>query len=557
MATEGTDEDVAEELEWSACRAQARGGLAAAAAFLEWAAMLTPDPARRTRRALAGARAKVQAGEFDAALDLLAIAESGPLGEEEKAHVMLVRAQFAFTTNKGGEVPALLMEAARALEPFDAGLARMTHLDAIHAAIFAGRLAAPDADILAAAHVAQAAPALPAESAEAEQADRLLEGLAARFHGVDTPLPQVLTAMRGIGDPCAYSARTVRWLSLAGMAASGAWDYQRWEQVTDRYEGLCRELGAIAELRLALTSRAFLLIFAGELAAAASVAEELQAAMSATGSSLVSYGALALAAFRGRESEATAMAAAMAGDGSRRGEGFRITVAEWARAVLGNGFGHYHKALAAAQRAAAYPRELTVRSWALAELVEAAMRSGDTRAAADAHRQLAELAQASGTDWALGVAARSHALLAEGEEAEARYQESIALLSRTRVRSELARAHLLYGEWLRRERRRGEARAQLREAHEMLQEMGMVAFAERAGRELWATGETARKRTAEGPGELTAQEYEIAKLAREGLSNPEIGTRLFISARTVEYHLGKVFIKLAITSRGHLDRALS
>jgi DNA-binding CsgD family transcriptional regulator len=503
---------------------------------------------------VAGAQAKVQAGDLDAALDLLAVAEAGPLGEMEQARVMLVQAQLAFVTSRGSDVPALLLEAAKRLEPVDATLARMTYLDAIRAAVFAGRLADPGAGLSAAARAAEAAPPPPGAPSAA---DRLLDGLAANFtQEYARGLPSLRRALTTFGSGIPTD-REMSWLSLAAMAASGTWDDERWEMLTGRYVGHCRRLGALTELRLALTSRAFLHLFAGELTAAGSAIEELRAAMTETESNLVAYCALALAAFEGREAEANALAQATVANAVRRGEGLAITAAEWASAVLNNGLGHYRKALLAAQRATGYPEDLVLRNWALAELVEGASRCGAGQAAAAAHRQLAEMAQGSGTDWALGVQARSHALLASGAEADGLYQESISRLSQARVQSELARAHLLYGEWLRRERRRGEARTQLRQAHSMLEGIGMAAFADRARRELWATGERTRQRSVENRDELTAQESQIAKLARDGLTNPEIGTRLFISARTVEYHLSKVFTKLGITSRSQLDRALS
>ena len=319
-------------------------------------------------------------------------------------------------------------------------------------------------------------------------------------------------------------------MMLAATAASGVWDDQGWGALTDRFVHLCRELGALTELPLALTSRAFLFLFEGKLVAAESVIQEAQAVMTAIGSSLAPYSSLALAAFRGREAEVSALAKAAVQGAAHQGEGWAITAAEWATALLNNGLCHYRKALEAAERATEYREDLGLRTWALVELVEAAARSAADKSAATAYRQLAEMADDSGTDWALGVKARSQALLAIGDEADRLYQESILHLSRARVRSELARAHLVYGEWLRRERRRGEARTQFREAHSMLEEIGMAAFAERARRELWATGETTRKRSVEGQGELTAQELQIARLARDGLTNPEIGTRLFISA---------------------------
>ena len=554
-AAEGTDEDVAGELERSASRAQARGGVAAAAAFLDRATLLTPDPAQRAQRALAGAQAKVQAGDSEAAQELLAIAEAAPLNAADQARAELVRAQLAVTVSWGGDLSARLLEVAKRLEPIDANLARMTHLDAIYAAVFAGRFAAAGADVVAAAQAAVDGPPPPAPS----EADRILDSLTANFSQAGTPIPKVVSAMRKIGNPCAFPDREMRWLSLATIVAVGVWDDQWWAELTDRHVELCRQEGAVTELPIALSSRMYLLLFGGELAAATSVAEELQAASKAIGNdlALAQYGMLGLAAFLGRADEAPALLAAALRDAAQRGEGAGITMGEWASAVLNNSRGHYQAALAAAQRATEYSEDLSWRNWALAELVEAAVRSGETESAQTAYRQLTETTRGSGTDWALGVQARSRALLAAGAEADGLYLESIERLGRTSVRAELARAHLLYGEWLRRERRRGEARTELRTAHRMLERMGMAAFAERARRELWATGETARKRSVADPGKLTAQEHQIAKLAGDGLTNPEIGTRLFISARTVEYHLGKVFTKLGITSRAQLDRALS
>jgi DNA-binding CsgD family transcriptional regulator len=305
----------------------------------------------------------------------------------------------------------------------------------------------------------------------------------------------------------------------------------------------------LSELPLALTARVYMMLFAGNLTAAASLTSELQAITEATGSGLAPYAALGLAAFRGDEAEASALIDATMEDMTRRGEGIGITFAAWANAVLHNGLGRYDKALAAGRHATAYDKDPASLCWSLVELVEAAARWGATETATIACGQLTALADACRTDWALGAQARSHALLAEGDAAERLYRESITRFGRTRLRVDLARSHLLYGEWLRRERRRGDAREQLRTAHTMLEGMGVAGFAERARRELRATGETAQKRTlAARHEELTAQEAQIARLARDGLSNPEIGTRLFISAHTVQYHLRKVFTK----ARHHL-----
>ena len=553
-AAPGPDENVAEELQRSAGRAQARGGLAAAAAFLERATALTPDPARRRQRALASAQAQVKAGEFDAARGLLAIAEAGPLGEAGQAHAELVRAQLAYAAGKGNDAQPLLLTAARRLEPVDPRLARLMYLDAMRNAIYAGRLASPGADLSAVSRAAAAAPQPPGGPAPA---GRLLYGPTADFaQEYARGLPALRKSLPAPGGDLTADEE-MRWVPLAAIAAAGVWDDEDFDRLTGRYVDLCRELGALTELRQALCLRAFMFLFTGELTAAESVIEEAQAAATAIGSDHAPYSPLGLAAFRGREAEVSVLARAAVEEAAGRGEGWAITGAAWASALVNNGLCRYRKALEAAQTATEYRDDLGFRTWALAELVEAAARSSAGDIAATAYRQLADVADVSGTDWALGVKARARALLVAGDEADALYQESISRLGRSRVRSELARAHLLYGEWLRRQRRRGEARTQLRQAHTMLEEMGMTAFADRARRELWATGETTRKRSADNSDELTAQELQIARLAREGLTNPEIGARLFISARTVEYHLSKVFIKLGITSRSQLDRALS
>ena len=554
------DEDVAGELERSAGRAQARGGLAAAAAFLERAVMLTPDPARRAGRALAAANTKVQAGAFDSAQDLLAAAGAGPLSEFEQARVDLLRAQLAFVTNRGGDAPLLLVKAARRLEPVDAGLARATYLDALTASTLAGRLASPGGHTL---EVARAASAAPRPLDDPRVPDLLLDGLAANFNeGYAAGVPFLRQALAAFGRGMSADEE-LRWLWLTTLAALHLWDDERWDMLSARYVGLARKAGALSELPLALSTRSMMLLFAGDLATATALTGEGRAVIDATGSQFAPYAAMGLAASQGRQAEVSALIEATAGDVALRGEGIAMSVAEWANALLHNGLGRYREAMRAAQRALYYQeypgmRYPGIANWAAAELVEASARSGMTETAADTCRWIAEMTSASGTSWALGVEARSRALVTEGHGAESLYQDSIMHLDRSRVRAELARAHLLYGEWLRRRRRRGDAREQLRTAQDMLEAMGMEAFAERARRELRATGETARKRTAAAAvnQELTAHEAQIARLAREGLSNPEVGARLFLSPRTVQYHLGNVFAKLGITSRSQLIHAL-
>jgi DNA-binding CsgD family transcriptional regulator len=554
QAAPGPDEDVAAELERSADRAQARGGLAAAAAFLERSAELTLDPANLGCRALAAARAKHLAGAPDAALKMLATAEAGPLTELERAWMDLLRGEIAFASSRGSEAPHLLLDAAKRLEPLDVDLARETYLQTLAAVTFAGRLSSPGGGVLDVALAARSAPA-PSHSPRAP--DLFMDGLAAHFcEGYAAGVPILRQALAKFGSDMS-AAEELRWLWLAGITALHVWEDGRWAALTNRHVRLAREAGALSELPLALTSRIFLHLLAGELTAAASLTDEVRAATEATGSTLAPYGALGLAALRGREAEAFALIDTHRKDMELRGEGVGVTTTAWATAVLYNGLGRYESALAAAQQATDYPQDIGTSYLALGELVEAATRTGNHETAADAHRRLVEVTHPSGTDWALGVEARAHALLSEGDAAESLYRDAIDRLGRTRVRVEVARTHLLYGEWLRRENRRVDARAQLRTAHEMFTSMGAEGFADRAGRELLATGETVRKRTVEVPGELTAQEAHIAELARGGLSNPEIGTRLFISPRTVQYHLRKVFTKLGISSRNQLDHALA
>jgi DNA-binding CsgD family transcriptional regulator len=552
QATPGPDEDVAAELERSAGRAQRRGGLATAAAFLERAAGLTPDPALRARRALAAAQAKHLAGTPDAALGLLAAAQAGPLDGLGRARVDLLAAQIAHTRNRGSDTASLLLRAARQLEPLDAGLARHAYLDAFLAAQFAGRLAR-DGGVLEVARAAAAAPPGPPRAT-----DLLLDGLATQFTaGHVTGVPLLRQAVSAFLDRKNLSAEEeIRWLWLAGHAAVVLWDDESWQVLTARHLQLAREAGALAVLPAALTARIMALTFAGDLEVAAQLTDEVRTAAEASGSQPWPYGSLVVAAWRGREAEAARLIEATAHEAPSRGEGQGVAAAQYARAVLYNGLGRYGEALTAAGLAGERPEGLASASSGSLELIEAAARSGQAERASGALRRLTEATGAGGGDWALGVQARSRALLSADECAERLYLEAIERLGRTRVRAELARAHLLYGEWLRRENRRVDARQQLRVADEMLTAMGIDAFAERARRELLATGETVRKRTGETAGQLTAQEAQIARLARDGLSNSEIGTQFFLSARTVEWHLRKVFTKLGISSRRQLRGVL-
>jgi DNA-binding CsgD family transcriptional regulator/tetratricopeptide (TPR) repeat protein len=553
QAAPGPDERVAAELEHAAGKELARGCWAAAGAFLERAVGLTPDPGRRASRALSAAKATVRAGAFGSALAMLGIAEAGPIDELQHAHADMIRAELAFVSSRGRDAPPLLLAAAARLEPIDIPLARATYLETINAALLAGHLSSPDTSVLAVSRAARAAPPAPGPP---RPPDLLLDGLAASFcQGYRAGVPLLHQALAAF-DHQVPAEEELRWLRLACVAALHLWDDSRWDELSGRHVDLARQAGALGELPLALTSRVNLLLFAGELTTAASLAHEAQAVTKATGSGLASYATLFVAALRGNENGARALIDSTGQDAAARGEGLGVTLTRWADAMLGNSQGRYDQALAAAEQASRHSDELGPAAWSMAELIEAAARTRQPQRATDALRYLSQTATAAGTDWALGVLARSVALLGDGNSAEEHYLEAIERLGRTRVRLELARAHLLYGEWLRRDNRRVDARAQLRTAHEMFTSITAGAFAERARRELLATGETVRKRTADTREELTPQEQQIARRARNGHSNAEIGAELFLSPRTVEWHLRKVFTKLNITSRRQLRQAL-
>jgi DNA-binding CsgD family transcriptional regulator len=553
-AASGTDEEVAIELERSAGRAKARGGLAAAAAFLERAVALTRDPARRGDRALAAARASLHAGGFDAAGELLAIADDGPLDELQRAGAELLRARVAFAINRGSDAPALLLRAARRLEPLNVELARDTYLEAMGAAQFAARLASSGEDVVAVAEAALSAP----DAAVPRPSDLLLDGFATLIvHGYGSGAPAVQRALSAFSVGDVTTREPMRWISHACRTAVDMWDFDAWELLSAQMVIRARELGAPGALATALTLRMVAHLQAGQMGDLSSLLDEVEALTQATGIPSSPYGPVVLLAWRGQEREATALIQATIRGAIARGEGQGLAVAHCSHAVLLNGLGRYDEALEAARMGSAYLPDLTFRNWSLAELVEAGVRSGETEAATTAVELLAQTTRPCGTDWALGTEARCRALLSAGDDADDLYREAITRLERSRVRAARARAHLVYGEWLRREHRRVDARAQLRTAYDMLSAMGMEAFAERARKELMATGETARKRTVETRDDLTAQERQIAQLARDGLSNPEIGARLFLSPRTVEWHLRKVFGKLGIRSRHELAGALA
>jgi len=567
QAAPGPDDDVAAELERSASRAQARGGMAAAAAFLERAALLTREPDRRAQRLLAAARAKRAAGALDAALGLLAAVETGPRDALRTAEAEQLRGQIALDQRRGGDAARMLLGAALSFEPLNPGLARETHLEALwEAAMLAGDVDRAG-DLRRAAEAALASPPGPAPP---RPVDVLLGALALRFtRGYMAAAPalrRALDLVLGL-DLNADAGGASRWLLSSGgrisqIIAVHLWDFESWHALATRQARLARDAGALVHLQFALNYLARTHLLCGDLATASLTIEEDHLIAEATGNPAVADTEVMLAAWRGREPEAIELIEATAREAAASGLGRLAGFAGCASSVLYNGLGRHDLARDAAWQALERG-QLGHGPLVVGELAEAAARTGDAAAARAARDWLAERTRVVSTEWARGVEARIGALLEEGETAERGYRESIALLRRTRLRGELARSHLLYGEWLRRANRRVDAREQLRTAHTMLETMGIEAFAARARRELLSTGETVRKRTGDqGPGAagtgdaLTAQEAQVARLAREGLSNPEIGSRLFISSRTVQYHLRKVFTKLGISSRGQLHRVL-
>jgi DNA-binding CsgD family transcriptional regulator len=553
-AASAPDEEVAGELERSAARAQGRGGFAAAAEFLVRAVALTPGPSRRAQRALAAAQAKFQAGALDETVGLLSIAESGTAVDEHlRAHVRLLRAQITFASTRGSHAPALLLNAARELERIDPRLARATYLEALSAARFAGPLAG-DADLVKVGQAALAGAPLPPVP---RPSDLLLHGLAVQVtKGYAAGAPPLKVALRAFDRETALAPEEARWLSLALWAAADLWDDGTWRRLATRELERARKLGALTAIPLVLSMLSYIHATSGELAAAEALLDEIRAASDATGTPAQPYQGMWIAALRGRQTDTRDRIQAARDEAASRAEGYATFVTEHVTAVLYNSLGQYNDAVAALRRQAVDPSHRDSSPRPMAELIEAAVRAGEPELAQLALGQLAETTSAAGTDWALGIEARSRALLIDGEAAESLYREAIDRLGRTSIRLQLSRAHLLYGEWLRRERRRLDARGHLRTAHELFREFGAEAFAERARVELEATGEYARKRTVDTLDQLTPREAQIARLAAQGETNREIAARLFISASTVEYHLRKAFRKLDIKSRTQLAQRL-
>jgi DNA-binding CsgD family transcriptional regulator len=550
-AARTADEAVAVELERCASRAQARAGPEAAAAFLERAVELTPDPRLRGQRAFSAARAKLHAGALAGAEALLAVAALCPLDELELARVERLKATIAFARTRGGDTPALLSAAAQRLETLDPEMAREAHLDALWAAVRSGRFAKAQGVVEA----AEAAIA-PMRGSSSRAIDLMLEGLTTRMgRGYAAALPVVARALDAFQRE-GFRQENITWCWLACQLAMDLWNDGACADIATGLSVVARERGALSSLPFALNYSAAHQLFAGRFDVAEQLIDEADRITAATGNVRIADFSILLAAWRGDRDKTYQLRAALIPDATARGEGFGVEAAEWAAATLHVGRGEYADAVAAAQRAYD-PDGLGFNVWVLPELIEAAARNGDLDIARTAFEQLAERSSLSSSEWARGIEARSRALLADGQDAEDLYREAIDQLGRSRVVVHHARAQLIYGEWLRREHRRVDARVQLKAAHAAFDAMGAHAFAERAQRELLATGETVRKRTADTATDaLTPQEAQIARLAYEGLTNPEIGHQLFLSHRTVEWHLRKVFIKLGISSRRELASAL-
>jgi DNA-binding CsgD family transcriptional regulator len=556
LATRGTDEQVAAELVGSAGRARARGGLAAAAAFLEYAATLTPEPAVRAQRRLAAAAAMWEAGALDAALRLLDAVEAGPPDALRFAEAERLRGNIAFDQMLPRDAARLLVDAARQLEPLDAALARETYLDAIAAAIWTSASDTPRL-VMEAAMAARKAPSAPVPE---RTIDVVLDAFALRYtDGPAAAAPtmlRALTLLRGLEpDSGAGGSDSSLWLArnrMAGVIANDElWDLEAGQELAERQVQLARDSGAFVQLQFALNLLGTVHLLSGALSEAAEVIDEDRELAEATGNRQMIYLPIWLAALRGQESEAHALIDDLVNRVKEPGQGRTVGFARYHLTILSNGLGHYEGALDAGRRALAADT-VGYAPFIVSELAEAASRTRDTPLVEACLDWMSKRTAVTATNWAVGIEARIRALLDEGEAADRHYRESISRLERTPVRPELARSHLLYGEALRRQGRRVDARSHLRTAYDMLAAMGLDGFAERANRELLATGATVRKRSLEARNELTPQEAHIARLASEGKTNPQIGAELFISSRTVEWHLRKIFTKLDITSRHQL-----
>ena len=549
-AATGPDEDVATALEQAAAQIQARAGLAASAAFLQRSVTLTAEPIRRAERGLAAALANLHAGAFETALGLLAQAEADAIDDLQRARVEQLRGQVEWASVAGRDAPVLLLQAARRLEALHVGLARETYLHAWVASSVAGPLAGPGGLLQEASRAARAAP--PPAGAP-RPCDLLLDGLATMVtDGHAAAEPTLRRAVNAFLGDQVSGEEWLQWGIFAQMAAMAVWDIDGWIRMSTRHVELARASGALTPLSIALNGRGQVATHCGDFETATSLAAEKDVVNEVTGIRLAATCDLLLAGYRGRPAEAEPIFTATIEDSTARGEGFAVQRANWSEAVLRNGLGRYAEALAVAEPATEESYLPLATQLVLPELIEAAVRTGRADLARQALDRLSAMTAIEGSDWAKGLEARSQALVSEGQEAEQCYAEAVERLGRTPLRPELARAHLLYGEWLRRENRRLDARHQLHAAYHLFTVIGAEAFAERARRELLATGEKVRQREVDTYSQLTPQEEHIVRLARDGRTNPEIAAELFLSTRTVEWHLRKVFAKLGITSRRDL-----
>jgi DNA-binding CsgD family transcriptional regulator len=559
MAAVGSDEAVAARLEQAAGRARDRGGYAATVTFLTRAAELSAGEGPRAGRLLAAAEAALIAGQPFRAGALLEEATPNLGDPLARAQARRLQGTLRLALGRADEAATVLLEAARALAPTDVRGAREALLEALRAALYVGWSASQ----AVLAEIADAARALPAASGPAASAaDLLLDGFAARAadgYPASVPLLRRAIAMLGAGELSPQEG--LRWLALGCAAAAELFDDQAQHALAIRMVQLARDQGALTMLPVALANQSMRAeVMAGRFDAARACFTEGSEISAATGNPGV-IGTAGLAevyelAWRGRETDARRIAAAVAREATGAGRGSHSMDAQYCLTVLELGLGNYQAALQSAL--GVYEDDAPdVGTQVLPDLVEAGARCGQTGVAEAALERLAERAAAAGTPLALGLLARSRALLAGDADAEPLYEEAVKHLTQCRARPQLARAHLLHGEWLRRQRRRRDAREQLRTAHEMFTSMGAEAFAERARVELLATGERARQRTAGTESELTPQEAQIARLVREGDSNRDIAAQLFLSPSTVDYHLRKVFRKTGVTSRTQLARTMT
>jgi DNA-binding CsgD family transcriptional regulator len=546
------DEDVAAALEQAAAKIQARAGLAASAAFLRRSVELTAEPRLYTERALAAALANQHVGAFSSALGLLAQAEAHAVDDLQRARVEQLRGQVEWASVTGREAPVMLLHAARRLELLDAGLARETYLYAWVASHLAGPLAGPGGLLPEVSRAAQSAPRL---AGAPRPCDLLLDGLTTMIvQGRAVAEPTIRRAVSAFLGDQVSGEEWLHWGIFAQMAAMAVWDFDGWARMSARHVELARASDALAPLSIALNGRGQVATHRGDFETATSLAAEKDVVNEVTGIRQSTTCDLLLAGYRGRPAETVLLFTATTEDSAARGEGLAIQMANWSEAVLHNGLGRYAEALIVVEPATDEIYSPLSTQLILPELIEAAVRTGRADLARGALERLSAMSLED-SDWAKGLEARSRALVSDGQEAEQSYAEAVERLGRTPLRPELARAHLLYGEWLRRENRRLDARRQLLPAYDLLTAIGAEAFAERARRELLATGEKVRKREVDTYSQLTSQEEHIVRLAREGRTNPEIAAELFISTRTVEWHLRKVFAKLGITSRRDLHTA--